>query len=161
MYRNDYVELLSQEGTYVAKIEHRDVNKVLTRYWSVDEKGYVRTQFPNRTALHNFIMDLNKPSKDREVDHINRDRTDNRRINLRFVNRQLNNLNITKQKNNTSGHTGVAWHKQRGKWRAYIMIDYKQHSLGLFESKTEAIKARKKALKSVFNDLYKKYSGAK
>lgn len=48
-------------------------------------------------------------------------------------------------KGNTSGHKGVAWIKQRNKWRAYIGYRGKQITLGHFDNKDDAIKARKLA----------------
>ena len=47
-------------------------------------------------------------------------------------------------KNNTSGVVGVTWHKIRKKWTAFIKINYKQIHIGSFDTKEEAIKARKK-----------------
>lgn len=48
-------------------------------------------------------------------------------------------------KGNTSGHKGVIWLESRKKWRAYIGYKGKQIHLGNFDSKEDAIKARKKA----------------
>jgi hypothetical protein len=43
----------------------------------------------------------------KEIDHINRDGLDNRRCNIREGAGRVNATNRRKQKNNTSGHTGV------------------------------------------------------
>lgn len=48
-------------------------------------------------------------------------------------------------KGNKSGHKGVIWMKSRNKWKAYIGFKGKQISLGYFDDKDEAIKARKRA----------------
>ncbi len=42
-----------------------------------------------------------------EIDHINRNRRDNRLENLRLVSRSQNNFNKGKYRNNTSGYKGV------------------------------------------------------
>ena len=68
----------------------------------------------------------------KEIDHINMDPSDNRIINLRAATHMQNNYNKEKQKNNSSGYKGVAWHKGSGKWQAYINIDGKRVALGLF-----------------------------
>lgn len=70
------------------------------------------------------------------VDHIDRDKINNRWSNLRIATYAINNKNRGLQKNNTSGATGVCWHKGQQKWRAYIG---RKH-LGSFENKDEAIR---------------------
>ncbi|WP_162475414.1 HNH endonuclease signature motif containing protein [Candidatus Erwinia dacicola] len=72
------------------------------------------------------------------IDHINGNPSDNRIENLRCVSQQINLLNKRKQKNNTSGITGVGFHKQRRKWRAIFMDEY----LGLFGNFVDACEAR-------------------
>ncbi|USK58148.1 HNH endonuclease [Peribacillus asahii] len=72
------------------------------------------------------------------VDHINRDTLDNRRANLRVVTHKENALNRKVQKNNSSGVTNVRIHGLSNKWQAYIRIDNKFISLGLFADKEVA-----------------------
>lgn len=72
------------------------------------------------------------------IDHINGCQHDNRIENLRCVTQQVNTMNMKKQKNNTSGITGVGFHKQRKKWRATFMDKH----LGLFDSFVDACDAR-------------------
>jgi hypothetical protein len=78
-------------------------------------------------------------------DHVDRNPMNCRKGNLREATQQENMRNISLQKNNASGITGVSIHKQTGKWRARVMIDYKEIGLGLFENKDDAIKARLQA----------------
>jgi len=80
-----------------------------------------------------------------QVDHINHITTDNRIANLREVTNQENHRNASLSKNNTSGVTGVYWHKQIKKWLASIHVDYKKTHLGCFDKFEDAIAARKKA----------------
>lgn len=70
------------------------------------------------------------PNKD--IDHINRIRTDNRIENLRDTDK--NEWNRDKQVNNTSGYTGVSWHKWTKKWIAKIKVYGKNTHLGLFDT---------------------------
>jgi hypothetical protein len=74
-----------------------------------------------------------------DVDHINRNRTDNRWCNLREATRKQNSQNKGTQKNNTSGFTGVTLHK--GKFRAQICVDRKLRHLGYFPTAEEASSA--------------------
>lgn len=79
------------------------------------------------------------------VDHINRVRDDNRIVNLRDVGQSINTLNGPLRKSNQSGVTGVQWDEARQRWVARIKICYRQIYLGRYETKEEAIAARKAA----------------
>lgn len=79
-------------------------------------------------------------------DHANRNRRDNRRVNLRYVNKRQNGANANRQRG-ASGLIGVRrapWAKQ-GRWQAYISYENKQKYVGLFATKEEAAIARDKA----------------
>jgi len=80
-----------------------------------------------------------------EIDHINGDKADNRLVNLRNVSRGINMMNKAQSKKNTSGVTGVVWHKAARKWTAQIRIDGKNHYLGVFNTVSEASEARMEA----------------
>jgi hypothetical protein len=62
------------------------------------------------------------------VDHIDGDRLNNQRANLREATRTENNCNSKMRKHNTSGHKGVYWHAQRGKWHAQVTLHGKTSS---------------------------------
>ncbi len=81
------------------------------------------------------------------VDHINRDRLDNRICNLRIVSSSENCQNVDMYPNNTSGQRGVSWRKDQGKWAAYIRHMNKQYHLGYFDDVIEAGKAHIEAAK--------------
>lgn len=82
-----------------------------------------------------------------QIDHINGDRSDNRIGNLREVTPTENARNATRRCDNTSGTTGVGFHKGRRKWVAYISVGGQQRHLGLFRTKPEALAARRHALR--------------
>lgn len=76
------------------------------------------------------------------IDHINGDRSDNRFSNLRLAVVSENNQNVqAARKDSRSGYRGVSWLKARGKWRATINVDGKQHHLGYFDSPESASEA--------------------
>ena len=81
-----------------------------------------------------------------QIDHINRNRSDNKFSNLRLATSEQNNHNTTDRTNNTSGHRGVVWHKKRQKWQAQISINNKHKYLGLFDRIEDAIAARQAAV---------------
>lgn len=59
--------------------------------------------------------------------------------------------NHRKQRNNTSGHIGVSFHKGIQKWTAQITVSKKQKYLGSFEDIEDAIITRKKAEEKYWN----------
>ena len=103
-----------------------------------------------RIYLHRLLFNITQ--KDLCIDHINHNTLDNRRNNLRVVNNSQNQMNRDKPKQNTSGVKGVYWHKNKGKWQANIQVDNKLLYLGIFDSKQDAIAARKSAEKEYFNE---------
>lgn len=68
-----------------------------------------------------------------EIDHINRDSTDNRWINLRDVSHEENTRNRSRSSNNESGVNGVHWDTCKNRWRARVMLNGKSHYIGLFK----------------------------
>ena len=84
---------------------------------------------------------------DKQIDHINRDRSDNRIKNLRNVDQNVNMKNRGISKNNTSGFSGVCWCNTRKVWKATIWNLNKCIRLGQFKQLKDAVEARRKAEK--------------
>lgn len=121
---------------------------------SVSRTEYIRTEsgiVPRVILMHRFIMGVNDSKV--EVDHINHDKLDNRRSNLRLCNRMENGRNRRKGKNNTSGYKGVTWDKERGKWKASIESMNKVKHLGRFDNPEEAALAYDKAAIMMYGDF--------
>lgn len=92
--------------------------------WRIDSLGYVRTDRrinKKKTCirLHRLLM-IGLEKNDLQVDHINRNRLDNRRCNLRVCTKKQNNQNTSVRKNSSSNYLGVHLRKNRGnkKWVA-------------------------------------------
>lgn len=73
-----------------------------------------------------------------DIDHINRNRSDNRLSNLREASRTENMLNTGCSPKNTSGYKGVTYHKRSGKFMAQASLSGKNHYLGLHKTPEEA-----------------------
>lgn len=88
-----------------------------------------------------------------EIDHINGERSDNRLVNLREATSRENAKNLGVRSTNTSGYKGVHFHRQSGKWRARICVDYKYVSLGLFVTPECAYAAYCNAARKHFGNM--------
>lgn len=110
-------------------------------------KGYLvikiegRLYFAHRLAW--FYVYGSWPSKN--LDHINRQKTDNRVVNLREVTNSENAQNRLIQSNNTSGFRGVSWHKRDKLWYSRIVVDGKARLIGVFKTPEQAGAAYKEA----------------
>jgi hypothetical protein len=78
---------------------------------------------------------------DRDIDHINGDRADNKLSNLRLADRSQNMENAARPRHNVSGYRGVHWSKRAKKWRAVIWKNRAPHHLGFFDDKLDAAAA--------------------
>jgi hypothetical protein len=88
------------------------------------------------------------------IDHINGDKLDNRLCNLREATRAQNMRNSRRHKDNTSGFTGVRFHRPSGKWQACGSYDHRFRSFGYYDTAEEAAKARELATKATFGEYY-------
>ncbi len=75
------------------------------------------------------------------IDHINRNKSDNRIANLRNANHEQNAQNRLKNSRNTSGYKGVTWHKRDQKWQSAITIKRKVIHLGYYQDPQDAYSA--------------------
>jgi len=82
-----------------------------------------------------------------QIDHIDRDKQNNKISNLRLATNQQNCMNVAAKKNNTSGIKGVYFNKKQQKWIARIGFNYKKINLGSFEKIEDAALAYKNAEK--------------
>ena len=115
---------------------------------SIMDNGYRKLSF--RYALYQcsriaYYIHHGVDPLENEVDHENGNILDNTIKNLRLTTHQDNCKNRKKQKNNTSGTTGVTWYKPTQKWRAEIASNGETFRLGHFVKKEDAIQAREKA----------------
>lgn len=85
-----------------------------------------------------------------EVDHADRNRLNNCKNNLRIVSHKTNNQNCKLRTNShKSGFIGVNWNEEKQKWVATIYKG-KRYYYGSYIDKVDAIKARLRAEKELF-----------
>lgn len=83
----------------------------------------------------------------KEIDHINLNKDDNRIVNLRLVTRSQNKQNMGAIRGSASALKGAHWEPARKKWRAVIVANGKSIFLGRFKTDVEAAAAYAEAAK--------------
>lgn len=114
---------------------------------NLEANGYVRVKVRGHKVLaHRLaVLLMTGAWPTGEIDHVNRDKSDNRWVNLREASSSANNHNRSLFRNNTSGAKGVQWRRQLGKWQAIITVNRKRRSLGHFIDFEDAVAARRDA----------------
>ena len=140
-------------GKFIFDLEDYDKIKGFT--WSRRNEGYASSmkRIDGKLKIYNayrLIMNVEDPKL--EVDHINGDKWDNRKCNLRIVTHANNMKNRKLSSRNKSGYTGVRQIKN-GKWTASIRCNGNDIWLGSYKTKEDAIKARKEAEEKYFGEF--------
>lgn len=130
-------------------IDADSVDELSAYQWSVGTHGYVtHGAGRDQVLMHRLIS---KASGSDFVDHINRNKLDNRRCNLRLCTTRQNSMNRNKQVNNTSGFKGVC-QTAKGKWQAQITYKGRSIYLGSFDDPETAAKAYDTAARDIFGE---------
>jgi hypothetical protein len=136
----------------VVQIDEQDALKFVGISMWVTSHGYVRVfgrHGVRERYLHREIMGADSATV---VDHINGDKLDNRRQNLRLCTQQQNSYNSRPSNANSSGVKGVYWCNKRLKWVAQITHNQKTISLGRHVDFHSAVAARQKKEAELFGE---------
>jgi hypothetical protein len=114
-----------------AMIDSDKIDLVKAYCWHITSDGYIITWNKTALYLHNLLLN---PENGLECDHINRNKLDNRLLNLRAVSRSSNLANRTFS--NKTGFAGV--YKQCKKFQAQITFNGTTKALGTFDTPEEA-----------------------
>jgi hypothetical protein len=117
--------------------------------WSLSRKGYARRGArqggrQRHYPLHRELMGLTHGDR-LEVDHIDRDKLNCRRSNMRIVPVGVNRQNVGSYRGSTSAHRGVCWDARRGKWEAGVQIQGKHVYRARFDDEQAAAEAARTA----------------
>lgn len=136
-----------KEGVY-AIVDEADYEELSKHKWTLKGDGYAHrgTPRPERKwiLMHRQIM---QPDQAMQVDHINGNRLDNRRSNLRICTHAQNRMNQAKQSRNTSGYKGVDRYQNK-----YWRVRVRTKTVGYFKTLTEAIEAYNVAATETFGE---------
>lgn len=156
-----FIELLDRNKNIVgiAIIDCKDYHLVEEFKWSLSESGYAvsRTTVNEKSGLHYMHKIILSAKKSDIGDHIDGNKLNNRRSNLRIVDSSKNAMNKEIRKDNTSGFTGVTFCKNINKWLAQIGFQRRNITLGYYENIEDAIEARKKAEIELFSEYSRNY----
>ncbi|MBL0320720.1 MAG: HNH endonuclease [Alphaproteobacteria bacterium] len=137
-----------------ALVDDEDFKKLNKYKWHLNNIYAERTTWPEHkhVYMHRYIMTA---KAGQEVDHINGNKLDNRKENLRLASHSQNCKNQAKPKNNTSGYKGVTKNKAGNNWIAQIKTNGKHLSLGRFENIQDAARAYDNAARKYFGEFAK------
>lgn len=142
------IPLRARDGSVraYALVDADDAERFGGYRWCLASMGYARrtVRVEGRSVAVYLHREIAGATAGQDVDHINRDRLDCRRANLRLVTRGENLQNVTARPG-TSEHRGVSWHAGTQRWRACVKAAGRQHHLGLFDSEEEAAAAARLA----------------
>lgn len=128
-----------------------DYDLIKNILWKTDECGYARGYDVKTKRLVRMHKIITNTDEDEIIDHINRDKLDNRKENFRYATKSENRINSKTRTNNTSGIQGVRY--EEGKWRVRIFVNGKNIHLGMFDDFDEAVKVRLMAEKEYYGEF--------
>ena len=136
-----------------AQVDDSDLSALLKHKWHLTAGGYAAANSSvdgsrEYVYMHRLLLDA---GPDDIVDHIDGNRLNNTRANLRLVTRTQNQWNRRTQ-DNACGYKGVSWHRHKGKYYARIQVNGHRRFLGYFETAYEAHLAYEMAAGKAFGE---------
>jgi len=137
-------------GNSIVRLDADKVDLVSKFKWSIGSHGYPTSGCgKNQKLMHRLIFEVDRGSI---IDHINRDKLDNRVANLRIATFQENMSNKEVSTVNTSGYKGIC-RTTDGKWQAQICKDRRSIYLGRYESAELAAQAYDTAARTIHGEF--------
>ncbi|OMD76880.1 HNH endonuclease [Paenibacillus odorifer] len=132
-----------------AIVDEEDFEEINKYKWHLSHEYAARSIDKRPIFMHRIIM--NTP-KGMDTDHINHNKLDNRRCNLRICTTKENQHNRKSCKDSSSIYKGVSWDRFTNTWRASIKIDNKRKTIGRFTTEESAAGA--------YNHFAREYFGS-
>jgi hypothetical protein len=124
----------------IVVVDEGDYALVVPFAWRINDSGYAVADMPTPSGwrsvrMHRYILALTE-NDEVEVDHLDGNKRDNRRANLRVCTHAENMKNVRVHRDTLSGLKGA--HKSGDQWESRIMVDGKRMFLGIFETPEDA-----------------------
>jgi HNH endonuclease len=156
-YGHTFRRIKLTRGQY-ALVDVEDFERLNEYSWYCTSYGYamcrtVPEKLRKGKKRHAYMHRLLCPvPEEMVVDHINRNKLDNRKANLRPATKRQNAWNGTfKKRAGKTCYRGVLWDKALKKWRVRLDINGRRKSFGVYADEIEAAKA--------YDRVVKKYRG--
>lgn len=143
-----------------AMVDDDDFDFLQKFKWYLSPQGYAHRHKTKKMKdgiesavllMHRLIVNAPDGS---DVDHVNRETLDNRKLNLRVCSRSQNSMNRPKQPGVFSSQfKGVSLDKARNKWQAHIHFNKKHIAIGRFENELDAARAYDQLAKTCFGEF--------
>lgn len=142
---------------------HTKLSEYSNTYYAVATKylGYINNKPKYKPIyLHQLILDYDP--KIFSVDHKNKNGLDNRKQNLRLIDKKGNAVNRKREnKNSTSGYRNVSWIEGCGKWVVQLQIEGKNTKLGEFDDVDEAGRFAERMRQTYYKEYIPSFENAK
>lgn len=142
------VKELPLTGGKVALVDDADFEFLNQWSWQANAKGYAvravhlgKIDGKHRKTSLKMHRLLAAAPPEFQVDHINGDKLDNRKSNLRLCTNSQNKQNGASYRNSTSKYRGVSWSTRMQKWAAQIQINKKKIMIGYYADEQDAARA--------------------
>ena len=132
------VRVIPLSGGGYAWVDAADYEWLNQYHWRLLNGYPSRVDGKRAVLMHREIMDA---PAGKIVDHIDGNRCNACRSNLRICTRNENRYNQRKRRNGLSRYKGVTFNKSVGKWAAHYRLNGRLHHLGYFDDEVEAARA--------------------
>jgi len=148
---SNYISLATTNTNREILIDSEDYELISKCLWHESSSGYAVSSVKPRIWMHKLIMGHEVSFL--LVDHINRNKLDNRKRNLRHCTHSQNQMNKQVSKGKSSKYKGVCYKKDIKKWRGLIQKDRVRHLLGWFDTEEAAALAYNAKAKELYGEF--------
>lgn len=142
-------------GGYITIVDDDLYEELSLHKWHLSAQGYATTGiYVPKDKTHQIVMHkmiLGNYPKGLQVDHINQNKLDNRKSNLRLVNASQNKANVKQR--SPDKYKGVYFCNKTNKYSSHIKKDYVKYHLGSFDNAVDAAIAYNKKAMEFFGEF--------